>query len=114
MKIKKERKKLRYIVKIILDNIRYIVYYININTIHSKKKGDIRMFNNLHAEMARKKISQTQLADMLKLSTKTISNKMTGKSEFTRKEMFQIKKEYFNEYSIDYLFNDFNQPQQTA
>lgn len=63
------------------------------------------MFNNLKAEMARHEITQYEIAQALNVTIKTISNKMIGKSEFTRKEMFIIKSKYFSNYSIDYLFD---------
>lgn len=62
------------------------------------------MFDNLKTEMLRGGIKQYEMARVLHVSTKTVTNKMTGKSEFTRKEMFIIKKKYFPNCSIDYLF----------
>ena len=62
------------------------------------------MFFNLRAEMARKHINQLEIAVVLGISVKSVSNKMNGKSEFTRKEMFLIKKTFFPECSTDYLF----------
>ncbi len=62
------------------------------------------MFNNLKAEMVRNEIKQTEIATSLGISDKTMSNKMNGKSEFTRNEMFLIKRDFFPTYSIDYLF----------
>lgn len=50
------------------------------------------MFFNLRAEMARKHINQLEIAVVLGISVKSVSNKMNGKSEFTRKEMFLIKR----------------------
>ena len=48
------------------------------------------MFNNLLAEMARNRINQTQLAEVLHVSQKTVSNKLKGKSEFTLSELNKI------------------------
>ena len=53
----------------------------------SKERRDY-MFFNLRAEMARKHINQLEIAVVLGISVKSVSNKMNGKSEFTRKEMF--------------------------
>ena len=65
------------------------------------------MFKNLLAEMARRDINNSDLSRLLKLTPNTISRKMTGKSEFTRKEMFTIKNNFFPELTIEYLFQEF-------
>lgn len=62
------------------------------------------MFNNLLAEMARNKITNEAIAFFLQITPNTISNKLSGKTEFTRKEMWLIRKEYFPNCTIDYLF----------
>jgi hypothetical protein len=65
------------------------------------------MFKNLLAEMARRDINNLDLSKLLKLTPNTISRKMTGKSEFTRKEMFTIRNSFFPELTIEYLFQEF-------
>lgn len=65
------------------------------------------MFKNLLAEMARRDINNLDLSKLLKLTPNTISRKMTGKSEFTRKEMFTIRNNFFPELTIEYLFQEF-------
>ena len=65
------------------------------------------MFKNLLAEMARRDINNLDLSRLLNLTPNTISRKMTGKSEFTRKEMFTIKNNFFPELTIEYLFQEF-------
>lgn len=67
------------------------------------------MFPNLRAEMARKNINGKHLAGILKISYESVGNKINGKTEFTRLEMFKIKHEYFPDLSIDYLFEIENQ-----
>lgn len=62
------------------------------------------MLQNLIAEMARNRISYKELAKLLNRDEKSISNKISCKTEFTRKEMVEIKKELFPDCSLDYLF----------
>ncbi len=62
------------------------------------------MFNNLLAEMARNRINQTQLAEVLHVSQKTVSNKLKGKSEFTLSELNKIMGLFEDDVSFDYLF----------
>ena len=47
------------------------------------------MFRNLLAEMARYNVSNEDLMKTLGFnSAKTLNNKLTGRTDFTRKEMF--------------------------
>ena len=62
------------------------------------------MLKNLVAEMAREGVLYKDLAEMLGRDEKSISNKISCKTEFTRKEMVQIRKQLFPECSLDYLF----------
>ena len=62
------------------------------------------MLKNLVAEMAREGVLYKDLAEMLGRDEKSISNKISCKTEFTRKEMVQIRKQFFPECSLDYLF----------
>jgi len=64
------------------------------------------MFPNLKAEMARKKIDGLTLSVAIGCTPKTFSNKLSGKSEFTRSEIFTIQKEFFPKLSVDYLFSE--------
>lgn len=70
------------------------------------------MFENLKAEMARKSISILDLSkdEELNLSYATLRNKFSGKTEWTKREMWLIKSKYFNDKSIEYLFNQNSQP----
>ena len=61
------------------------------------------MFNNLNAEMARKKVSIKALAEATGINYESLKNKMSGTTEFKRNEMIQIKKE-FPDCSLDYLY----------
>ena len=62
------------------------------------------MFKNLEAEMARKNLTKKKISDELPIVYKTLLNKMNGYTPFTKAEMFAIKKKYFPECTIDYLF----------
>ncbi len=64
------------------------------------------MFENLKAELSRKDITITTLShDVdLNLSYETLRNKFSRKTEWTRREMFLIKKKYFPDKSLEYLF----------
>lgn len=61
------------------------------------------MFNNLNAEMARRKMSIKALAEATGIGYESMKNKMSGATEFKRSERIQIKKE-FPECTLDYLF----------
>ena len=62
------------------------------------------MFPNLEAEMAREKITQAKLAEILGITTTTLSFKLNGKSTLSLKECVEIKKKAFPDKSLDYLF----------
>ena len=62
------------------------------------------MFPNLEAEMARKKITQAKLADILKITPTTLSFKLNGKSTLSLKECVEIKRKVFPDKTLDYLF----------
>lgn len=49
------------------------------------------MYPNLRAEIARKGMTQIELAEMLGLSEGTLSQKMNGRYDFTLSEAIQIK-----------------------
>lgn len=62
------------------------------------------MFNNLDAEMARKKITRAFLAEMIHKTPTTLSLKLNGKAPITLAECIEIKNAIGSEYTIDYLF----------
>lgn len=64
------------------------------------------MYSNLKAEMARIALTMADLSidKELNLSYETIRNKFNGKTEWNNREMFLIKKKYFPNKSIEYLF----------
>lgn len=70
------------------------------------------MFDNLKAEMARDGLTITDLSKdrELDLSYETLRNKFGGKTEWNKREMWLIKKKYFPNKSIEYLFEQKSQP----
>ncbi len=64
------------------------------------------MFENLKAEMGRANISIMDFSkdEDLDLSYETLRNKFSGKTEWNKREMWLIKKKYFPNCSIEYLF----------
>lgn len=63
------------------------------------------MFPNLKAEMARRNIKVTDLASSIGVTPKTVYNRLSGRTEFTLSEMLTIKRRYFPDLTLDYLFN---------
>ncbi len=64
------------------------------------------MFENLKAEMSRKNLTIMDFSrdEDLDLSYETLRNKFSGKTEWNKREMFLIKKKYFPDKTIEYLF----------
>lgn len=63
------------------------------------------MLSNLRAEMARKRITGIEIGKCIGRSEKSVSNKINERSEFTRREMFLIKSNFFPDISdMRYLF----------
>lgn len=62
------------------------------------------MFPTLRAEMARHGIKVIAIAELLKLSRKSIGDRLSGKYEFTNAEMRKIRNEFFPTMTIDELF----------
>lgn len=63
------------------------------------------MYKNLAAEMARKDISKKDIADYLQMRYPTVVDKTNGKSRFYYDEALKIKKHFFPDESIEYLFH---------
>ncbi len=64
------------------------------------------MFENLKAEMARQDLNIKDFSkdEELNLSYETLRNKFSGRTEWNKREMWLIKKKYFSQKSIEYLF----------
>lgn len=66
--------------------------------------GGEEMYNNLLVAMSDKKITFTQVAELLRCQLRTVSEKSKGKSEFTVSEALMIKRVFFPEYELNWLF----------
>ena len=60
------------------------------------------MYPNLMAEMARQKINQSRLAELLGISERTMSDKLRGYADFKLSEMMKIRDQFGK--TLDYLF----------
>lgn len=63
------------------------------------------VFNNLDAEMSRKRITQEELAIRIGINPSTLSQKMTGKREFSLTEAKKIKHVLEVDIPIEELFS---------
>ena len=63
-------------------------------------------YKNLRAEMARKGVTVRQIAQFLKVRFATVSDKLNGRSRFFCDEAIQIKRRFFPECPLEYLFDD--------
>lgn len=64
------------------------------------------MYFNLITEMKKKKITNTQIAELLRCRVATVSDKINGKTGcgFYFEEAERIKNVFFNEYNLEWLF----------
>lgn len=62
------------------------------------------MYSNLRAEIARKKLTNTAVANAIDVSVSQFSLKMNGHYPFTLNEAFAIKQFLQTKLSIDELF----------
>ena len=62
------------------------------------------MFRNLEAEMARGRISKKDLADAIGLAYNTVLTRFDESPPFSITEAFAIRKKFFPDMAIDYLF----------
>jgi DNA-binding XRE family transcriptional regulator len=62
------------------------------------------MFPNLEAEMARKGINKSDLAECLEVRYATVIDKTKGRSQFSIAEAFKIKDHFFPNCPLEYLF----------
>lgn len=63
------------------------------------------MYPNVNAEMARRNMLQSDLADILGITRATMSLKLSGKAPISLDEAFQIKEALHTRLSLDVLFN---------
>lgn len=64
------------------------------------------MLLNLKTEIARHKLSAAKVAKGIGIDERTMSEKVTGKSDFKRKEMYLIHSKFFPESNFYELFKD--------
>lgn len=63
------------------------------------------LYPNLEAEMARNRVTQKDLANLLDKTPETICNWMNGRSgDFPVGAVFRVREELFPECTVDYLF----------
>ncbi len=62
------------------------------------------MFNNLKAEMGRSGYDILTLSKVADIKYNTLRSKLSGKTDFTRNEMLNIRNKCFPHLSITYLF----------
>ena len=62
------------------------------------------MFPNLDAEMARRKITRSMLAEKINRTPTTLSLKLNGKAPITLTECMEIKAALGTAEPLDYLF----------
>lgn len=64
------------------------------------------MFPNLSAEMARYGITNKDLARVTGKTERTITDKISGRTDFTWPEIVTIRDELFPGISVEYLFSE--------
>ena len=62
------------------------------------------VYPELEAQLAKKGCYKMQLAEMLGIVPRTLSNKLTGVSHFTIEEAIKIHDEWFSDIPIEELF----------
>lgn len=62
------------------------------------------MYPNLEAEMARRKVTRAELAEMLHMTPTTLGNKLNGKSDISLPECLAIKSALNLSMTVDELF----------
>ncbi len=62
------------------------------------------MFKNLQKEMKEQHISNRDIARAIGKDERSISNKLSGRTDFTRIEMFTIRDTFFPEMTLEHLF----------
>ena len=62
------------------------------------------MYGNLLIEMKKRKVTQAEIAEALNISRRSVFNKVSGNIEFSMSEALTIKRTFFNDKTIEYLF----------
>lgn len=66
------------------------------------------MYRNLKAEMARSGITMVDIAEYLNVRYATVNDKVNGKYRFYYDEAYAIKKKFFDDMQMEYLFEKTN------
>ena len=61
---------------------------------------------NLVIEIAKKNIERNTIAQVLGIHRNSLNNKLSGATQFTVDEAFMIKKVFFPEFDLTYLFSN--------
>lgn len=72
------------------------------------------MHKNLRSEMTRKGITLVDISEFLGLRYGTVVDKVNGKYRFYYKEALAIKRRFFPDHDIEYLFDSDSEDDQTA
>lgn len=64
------------------------------------------MYNNLRAEMARRDVTISVMAQVAGKSERSMRDKIAGRSGFTMAECFRLRDQLFPGLSMEYLFGD--------
>lgn len=72
-------------------------------TVNGRKKV-VKIFRILRGEMVKADLTISQLSNKIGISEKSLRNKMNGKTEFTWKEVLEIRKIIAPAMSLEELF----------
>ena len=83
-------------------------YSITMNCGIAQWKGEMKLqvvnLSNLEAEMKRKGVSRSDIADTINVSYRTIHAKFNGESEWSYSDCVKVRDKYFSDMSLEYLF----------
>lgn len=63
------------------------------------------VYSNLIGEIAKSRICNADIASALRIHPNTFRNKLNGESSFSVEEAFTIKRTFFPEKDLTYLFD---------
>ena len=92
--------------KIILDKCQIQHYTVAKDAKYGiqNHEGRHNVLRNLEAEITRKKLSREEIASGIGISTRSLYDKLNGKSKFNVEEAFTLQRIFFPDKDIDYLF----------
>lgn len=91
--------------KLLTMNENAFIFKLDIRNCVQIKKEVQKLYKNLRAEMARNRLTMGDLAKALNVRRATVSDKINGKRRFYYEECLKIKKTFFPNLSIEYLFD---------